>query len=70
MATTADERRNTVEIIEPPTLSSELHIPLATLAQWRYRKVGPPWIRVGRHIRYRRSDVEAWLTAQTEMVTR
>jgi excisionase family DNA binding protein len=41
-----------------------------TLEDWRYRRIGPPFIRVGGQIRYRRSDVDAWLAANTEGVAR
>ena len=37
-----------------------------TLAVWRCKKRhGLPFIRVGRSIRYRRSDIERWLQART-----
>lgn len=42
-------------------LASWLGIPPATIYQWRSRGDGPPGYRVGRHVRYRRDDVEAWL---------
>lgn len=38
-----------------------LRIPSRTLYQWRYRGKGPPAYRVGRHLRFRWLDVEAWL---------
>jgi predicted DNA-binding transcriptional regulator AlpA len=38
-----------------------------TLYQWRYRGVGPPGLRIGRHIRYRPEDVEAWLHRVSEL---
>jgi DNA-binding transcriptional MerR regulator len=40
-------------------------IPIGTLDQWAYKGVGPAYIKVGRHRRYRPEDVEAWLDAQT-----
>jgi excisionase family DNA binding protein len=40
-------------------------IPPRTLDQWAYRKVGPPYVKVGRHRRYRAEAVERWLDAQT-----
>ncbi|GBD85426.1 helix-turn-helix domain protein [bacterium BMS3Abin02] len=45
-------------------LAAYLDIPVATLYAWRYRSQGPPGFRVGRHIRYRRSDIEAWIDEQ------
>ncbi|MBX7159337.1 MAG: helix-turn-helix domain-containing protein [Acidimicrobiia bacterium] len=35
--------------------------PVGTLYQWRHTNRGPRGIKVGGHVRYRRSDVEAWL---------
>lgn len=36
-----------------------------TLQAWRGQGVGPPFIRAGRAIRYRRSDVMSWATEKT-----
>jgi predicted DNA-binding transcriptional regulator AlpA len=39
-----------------------LGIQTATLARWKWAgKDGPPHVNVGRSIRYRQSDVEAWM---------
>jgi len=42
-------------------LAEYLGVPVATLYAWRYRRQGPPGFRVGRYVRFRRSDVEAWI---------
>ncbi|MER7588300.1 helix-turn-helix domain-containing protein [Micromonospora sp. NPDC127501] len=42
-------------------VSAYLGVPVATLYQWRHRRVGPPASRVGRHLRYDAADVRAWL---------
>ena len=42
-------------------LSEMLGIPVDTLYSWRHRGEGPQGYRIGRHVRYRRSTVEAWL---------
>lgn len=42
-------------------LSDFTQIPKQTLYRWRSEGVGPPGLRLGRHVRYRRSDVDAWL---------
>ncbi|MEO9825047.1 MAG: MerR family transcriptional regulator [Paracoccaceae bacterium] len=34
------------------------------LAQWRYRRVGPPWIKIGRKVAYLGADLNAWIAAQ------
>jgi excisionase family DNA binding protein len=49
------------DLFEDHTLAEILNVPVATLANWRYQGRGPRFVKVGRHVRYRRSDVEAWL---------
>lgn len=42
-------------------LAGELKVPPRTLSQWRYLGRGPAYVKVGGRVRYRRSDVEAWM---------
>ncbi len=42
-------------------LANHLNVPVATIYAWRYRHEGPPGFRVGRYLRFRRSDVERWI---------
>jgi excisionase family DNA binding protein len=42
-------------------LARFLDVPVTTVYGWRHRGVGPPGYRVGRHTRYRREQVLAWL---------
>lgn len=51
----------------PQVLAAFLGVPVKTLYSWRYLGTGPPFIRVGRHLRYRRADVETWLAEQTDI---
>jgi excisionase family DNA binding protein len=46
-----------------------LQLPVTTLAQWAYLGTGPRYRVVGKHARYRWSDVEAWLD-EKQKVTR
>ncbi|QGG97088.1 helix-turn-helix transcriptional regulator [Actinomarinicola tropica] len=48
-------------MLTAPELSAEIHVPVKTLAQWRYLGMGPSYLKLGGHVRYRRSDVDAWL---------
>jgi predicted DNA-binding transcriptional regulator AlpA len=32
-----------------------------TLQNWRSARFGPPWIKLGKLVRYRRSDYQEWL---------
>lgn len=45
-------------------LAAYLDLPVATLYAWRYRGQGPPGFKVGRHVRYRHSDVDRWINDQ------
>ena len=48
-------------LLSPHELALFLGVPLRTIYRWRYQGDGPPGFRVGRHVRYRRADVEQWL---------
>jgi excisionase family DNA binding protein len=47
-------------------VSELLGIPVHTLYRWRHNGDGPAGYRVGRHVRYRREAVEAWLEQQAD----
>lgn len=53
-----------MELLTPPDLAAELGLPLQTLATWRARGLGPTYLKVGRHVRYRRGDITEWLDLQ------
>ena len=38
-----------------------LQVAVGTLRRWRAEGSGPPALRAGRTVRYRRADVDAWL---------
>ena len=42
-----------------------LRLPVATLRYWRHTGDGPHSFRLGRHVRYWRTDLILWLTEQT-----
>jgi predicted DNA-binding transcriptional regulator AlpA len=42
-----------------------LCLSVRTLQSWRIRLAGPPFVQVGRSVRYRRSDLIAWIDANT-----
>jgi predicted DNA-binding transcriptional regulator AlpA len=41
-------------------------VPIKTIHQWRYRGTAPRGAKVGRFVRYRRSEVERWLAARED----
>jgi excisionase family DNA binding protein len=42
-----------------------LNISTRTLQSWRIRRAGPPFVQVGRAVRYRRRDLIDWIEANT-----
>ncbi len=46
-----------------------LRVPEGTLRYWRHLGCGPRSFKVGRHVRYWRTDLILWLTEQTNRST-
>ena len=51
-------------------LADYLGVPRSTLWQWRSRGDGPIAVRIGRHLRYRESDVGSWIAKRVEATGR
>jgi excisionase family DNA binding protein len=49
----------------PAEVAAYLGVPVKTLYQWKYRGIGPNVHKVGRHLRYRWNEVDAWVNAQS-----
>ena len=54
------------QLLTVQQLADYLGVPVATIYAWRYRHQGPPGFRVGKHLRFRRSDLEAWIEANID----
>lgn len=52
-------------LLSEPQAAKILNVSIRTLQAWRCADKGPAFIRVGRAIRYRRSDLELYLQAST-----
>lgn len=53
-----------VPLLTPVEVGEYLGVPIGTLANWRYLGRGPAFIRFGRHVRYRATDIAAWVDRQ------
>jgi DNA-binding transcriptional MerR regulator len=61
-------KRTSPEPLWTPTdVATYLGVPVQTLYQWRYKGLGPPGRRVGRHLRYEPAAVRAWFEAQADL---
>jgi len=54
------------QLLSVQGLADYLGVPVATIYTWRHRQLGPPGFRVGKHVRYRRRDVEDWISSQLD----
>ena len=59
------EQTAALEIMTASEVADYLRVPLKSLYTWRYTHDGPPSARVGKYLRYRRTEVDEWLRAQT-----
>lgn len=53
-------------LLGPKELAEYVGVPLRTVYQWNHRGTGPKMLVVGKHRRYRRADVDAWLEANAD----
>lgn len=67
MTTNSVINEATPHLISPAELAAALGVPLATIYTWRSRGYGPPAVKVGKHLRWRREDVEAWLEERRDL---
>lgn len=59
---TVTQRITPGEYLTPPQVSEQLSIPETTLAVWRStNRVSLPYLKLGGHVRYRRSDLDAFI---------
>jgi excisionase family DNA binding protein len=56
-----DDRPTDKLLLRPDEVAALLDVPLRTIYRWRSRHDGPRGYRIGRHVRYRVDDIEAWL---------
>lgn len=51
-------------LLTTPEVAEILGVPVTTLYSWRTLNKGPRAMRVGKFLRWRESDVQAWLDRQ------
>jgi hypothetical protein len=52
------------EYLTPGQVAERYQVSAETLKDWRYRRVGPPHLKLGRNVRYRLSDLKRWERSQ------
>jgi predicted DNA-binding transcriptional regulator AlpA len=56
-----DTLRTVPETLNEKQVADYLNMSTAILHKWRRLQMGPKFLRIGRLVRYRRSDLERWL---------
>jgi len=59
----AEPQYQIADLLDEGALSLRLGVSRSTLQMWRYASRGPRYLKIGRLVRYRRVDVEAFLNA-------
>ncbi|WP_030891326.1 helix-turn-helix transcriptional regulator [Streptomyces sp. NRRL F-5053] len=54
-------------LASPQEVADYLGVPVPTLYQWKYRGIGPQVHKVGKHLRYRWTEVDAWLDRNVDL---
>lgn len=53
------------QLYTPAQVSKLLGVSVKTLEKWRWERRNLPFVKLGAAVRYRGSDLEAWLDANT-----
>ncbi len=61
----SDPRPISTALLTTAQAAKYLALGQRTLENWRCRGVGPAFVRLGRVVRYRVSDLNAWLSVRT-----
>ena len=57
-------------MLTPQQLAAFLTVPVATVYRWNSEGTGPRRVRVGKHVRFRRADVDAWIEQQLDQTNK
>jgi len=68
--TAAGERPQPHEYLKDKAAGEVLGFAPVTLQEWRREGKGPPFVRLGRSVRYRRADLDAWAEKNLRRSTR
>ncbi len=49
------------EFLSPRGVYEEYKFSISTLAKWRMERINLPFHKIGKYIRYKRSDIEAFI---------
>jgi excisionase family DNA binding protein len=56
----------TTRLLTVEEVAEILRVPVKSLYEWRYRRIGPPAFRVGRFLRYDEGALHEWIRQQQD----
>lgn len=62
--------RMSVGLLSEDELAVMIDVKPQTLQTWRVQKTGPDFVKLGKAVFYRRSDVEAWIASNVVVTKR
>jgi excisionase family DNA binding protein len=65
--TTERSRSHLSRLLTVQELADLLQIPAKTIYTWRYKRIGPPAVPMGKYLRFRVEDVAAWLEEHADV---
>ena len=57
------------ELLTVPEAAAALKVGRGTLDNWRVTGSGPRFVKFGKHVRYAKNDLAAWVAAKTHQST-
>lgn len=57
------------QLMTAEQVSAYLQIGVTTLYTWRYLGTGPACAKIGRYLRYRRADIDAWVAERVKLAS-
>lgn len=55
------------KLLTPQQASEMLLKPVGTLKRWRVEGVGPTYVKIGKDVRYKLADLEAYISENTHV---
>ena len=60
----------TVQLLLSPSQAAEyLNLAVSSLAKWRVGGIGPKYVKLGSAVRYRRADLDDWISSKIQLST-
>ena len=60
---------NLTTLLTQRRLAGRLGVTRRTLERWRTEGIGPPFVKIGRGVRYDENDLSAWLVTRRRLST-